>query len=61
MYPFCFLGTRRGDGGCTLSAEAGGVGVQLSGVQLSGVQFLHLFNNRFSFYSLQVCKNYAII
>jgi hypothetical protein len=28
MYPFCFLGARRGDGGCTLSAQAGGVGAQ---------------------------------
>lgn len=26
MYPFCFLGTRRDDGGCTLSADAGRVG-----------------------------------
>ena len=31
MYPFCFLGTRRGDGGCRLSAEVGGVGQEGQG------------------------------
>ena len=62
MYPFCFLGTRKGDGGCTLSAEAGRVGFSWSqGSAGLRVQLIHKFNNKN--YTKTLCSNviHAII
>jgi hypothetical protein len=62
MYPFCFLVARRGDGGCTLSAEAGGVGAQgLSRAQGLRAQLMHKFNNKIYVYFLQIPAKHAIL
>ena len=54
MYPFCFLGAQDDDGGCPRSAEAGEVG---QGKEKK----IHLINNKFCVYFLQIPVKHDII